>query len=696
MKKLIRNSRRKPAVLCLNNGGIMRLTVMLVLSFLLAATTVSQTRHALTFDDLISMGRISDPQVSPDGTTVVFVVTYYSKTENSSNSNLYLVSIDGGTIRQLTNSLRANNNPRWMPGGMAIAFVSTRDGESQIWTIPVNGGEAKKSSSISTEASGMIVSPDGRWFAFSSDVFPDCESDDCNEVRNAQLAKTKVKAKVFDRLPYRVWNYWKDGRRSHMFVMPATGGKAVDLTPGDFDTPPIDLGGRWDYDVSPDSKEIVFTRNTDPMVAISTNNDLFTVPVSGGAAKRITDNPANDSQPLYSPDGKYIAYRKMVRAGFEADRSRLVLYDRSTGTHVNLSEDFDYSVGDFCWTSDSKDLLFSADDKGNSTIFKIAVATRKVDVIMNKGYNHSFALTPDGKTIVFIKESIESPAELFRMDASGKNLKQLTRINADRVAKLEMNPLEDFWFTGAEGTKAHGWIIKPPGFKTAAKYPMIYLVHGGPQGQWGDQFHYRWSGQMFASRGYVVLMVNPRGSTGYGQKFTDEISRDWGGKVYVDLMNGLDHVIKTYPFIDGNRVAAAGASYGGYMMNWMAGHTDRFRAIVSHDGVYNPKSMYGTTEELWFPEWEFGGTPYEHADLYERWSPLNSATNFKTPTLVVHGQLDYRVDVSEGFQFFTALQRRGVKSKMLYFPDEGHWVMKPANAELWYKTVLDWIDENTR
>jgi len=674
----------------------MRLTVMLVLSFFLAATTVSQTRHALTFDDLISMGRISDPQVSPDGTTVVFVVTYYSKTENSSNSNLYLVSIDGGTIRQLTNSLRANNNPRWMPGGMAIAFVSTRDGESQIWTIPVNGGEAKKSSSISTEASGMIVSPDGRWFAFSSDVFPDCESDDCNEVRNAQLAKTKVKAKVFDRLPYRVWNYWKDGRRSHMFVMPATGGKAVDLTPGDFDTPPIDLGGRWDYDFSPDSKEIVFTRNTDPMVAISTNNDLFTVPVSGGAAKRITDNPANDSQPLYSPDGKYIAYRKMVRAGFEADRSRLVLYDRSTGTHVNLSEDFDYSVGDFCWTSDSKDLLFSADDKGNSTIFKIAVATRKVDVIMNKGYNHSFALTPDGKTIVFIKESIESPAELFRMDASGKNLKQLTRINADRVAKLEMNPLEDFWFTGAEGTKAHGWIIKPPGFKTAAKYPMIYLVHGGPQGQWGDQFHYRWSGQMFASRGYVVLMVNPRGSTGYGQKFTDEISRDWGGKVYVDLMNGLDHVIKTYPFIDGNRVAAAGASYGGYMMNWMAGHTDRFRAIVSHDGVYNPKSMYGTTEELWFPEWEFGGTPYEHADLYERWSPLNSATNFKTPTLVVHGQLDYRVDVSEGFQFFTALQRRGVKSKMLYFPDEGHWVMKPANAELWYKTVLDWIDENTR
>ncbi len=674
----------------------MRTTAMFLFCLLISATAVSQTKHALTFDDLISMGRVSDPRISPDGKTVVFVVTYYDKSKNSSNSNLYLVPTAGGDVRQLTSALRSNNNPRWMPDGRSIAFVSTRDGESQIWTIPVSGGEAKKISSISTEASGMMVSPDGRLFAFSSDVFPDCTTDECNEARNKELAESKIKAKVFDHLPYRVWNYWKDGRRSHMFVMPASGGKAVDLTPGDYDTPPIDLGGRWDYDFAPDGKEMVFTRNTDPMVAISTNNDLFVVPVSGGTARRITENPANDSQPLYSPDGKYIAYRKMERAGFEADRNRLVLYDRAKGTHINLTEDFDHSIGNICWTPDSKSLYFSADDKGNATIFKITVATKKVDVIINKGYNHSFSLTPDGKTIVFIKESIESPAELFRMDAAGKNLTQLSRINAHRVAALEMNPLEDFWFEGAEGARVHGWIIKPPGFTSDRKYPMIYLVHGGPQGQWGDQFHYRWSAQMFASRGYVVLMVNPRGSTGYGQKFTDEISRDWGGKVYVDLMNGLDYAIKTYPFIDGKRVAAAGASYGGYMMNWMAGHTDRFRCYVSHDGVYNTKSMYGTTEELWFPEWEFGGPPYENDDLYERWSPSNSAKNFKTPMLVIQGQLDYRIDASEGFQLFTALQRRGVKSKMLYFPDEGHWVMKPANAELWYKTVLDWIDENTK
>jgi len=674
----------------------MRFFGAILLSILFASAAIPQAKHALTFDDLIGMGRISDPQISPDGKMVVFVLTYYNKTENSSNSNLYLVPTEGGAVRQLTNAVRSNNNPRWMPDGASVAFVSTRDGESQIWTIPVSGGESKKVSLISTEASGLTVSADGRWFAFSSDVFPDCATDDCNRARNEELSKSKIKAKMFDHLPYRVWNYWKDGRRSHMFVMPATGGKAVDLTPGDYDTPPIDLGGSWDYDFSPDGKEVVFTRNTDPVVAVSTNNDLFTVPVSGGAAKRITENPANDSQPLYSPDGKYIAYRKMERAGFEADRRRLVLYDRSKGAHVNLTEDFDYSVGDVYWAPDSKTLLFSADDKGNSTIFKITVSNGKIETIISKGYNHSFDLTPDGKTIVFIKESIETPAELFRMDISGKNIKQLTRINAEKAAALEMNPLEDFWFAGAEGAKVHGWIVKPPGFKASGKYPMIYLVHGGPQGQWGDQFHYRWSAQMFASRGYVVSMVNPRGSTGYGQKFTDEISKDWGGKVYIDLMNGLDYVVKTYPFVDANRLAAAGASYGGYMMNWMAGHTDRFRAIVSHDGVYNPKSMYGTTEELWFPEWEFGGTPYESDELYEQWSPLNSAKNFKTPTLIVHGQLDYRVDVSEGFQFFTALQRRGVKSKMLYFPDEGHWVMKPANAELWYKTVLDWIDENTK
>jgi dipeptidyl aminopeptidase/acylaminoacyl peptidase len=432
------------------------------------------------------------------------------------------------------------------------------------------------------------------------------------------------------------------------------------------------------------------------MVAIGTNNDIFVVSASGGTARRITDNPANDSQPLYSPDGKYIAYQKMDRAGFEADRKQLVLFERSTGKHLNLTPDFDFSIDEVVWAPDSRSLFVTANDKGGNSVFRVWVARKPIETVLNHGYYHTVRLSPDGKILVFLKESTETPAEVFRADVSGKNVRQITNLNGDRIAMLDMAPKTDYWFKGAGGTDVHGWIVTPPAFDKSKRYPVIYLIHGGPQGQWGDQFHYRWSPQMFASRGYVVLLVNPRGSTGYGQRFTDEITRDWGGKVYVDLMNGLDSALAAFSFMDGNRVAAAGASYGGYMMSWMAGNTNRFRAIVNHDGVFNPKSMYGTTEELWFPEWEFGGTPYDNPELFERWSPLNLVKNFKTPMLVVHSQLDYRVDVSEGFQLFTALQRNGVPSRMLYFPDEGHWVMKPANSELWHKTVLDWIDQYTK
>ena len=675
----------------------MKRTLQLV--FLLLAVSVSsysQGKRPINFADLISFGRVSDPRISPRGDLVAFVVTYQDTIQNKANSNIYLVPIDGGDVKQLTSAKGANYSPRWMPEGKTIAFVSTRDGESQIWTIPVDGGEARKISNISTEASGLEVSPDGKWFAFSSDVFPDCQSDDCNKKRLEASEESKVKAKIFDHLPYRVWNQWKDGKRSHLFVMSSAGGVAKDLTPGDYDTPPIDLGGNWDYAFSPDSKEIAFERNTDPVVAVSTNNDIYVVPVAGGDPKKITDNLANDSQPLYSPDGKYIAYRAMKRLGFEADENQIVLYDRGTGRRTNISETFDYSINEMVWSPDSKSIYCNADDKGNVTLFKISVSDKKTTMLQVNGFNTSLQLSPDGKTLVFVKQNVDRPSEVFKMDADGQNLKQLTSINADRIAQLDMNKLDEFWFKGAEGSKIEGFLLKPPGFDNSKKYPVIFLVHGGPQGQWGDEFHYRWNAQMFASRGYVAVLVNPRGSTGYGQKFTDEISGDWGGMPYTDLMDGLDYVLKTYSFTDSKRVAAAGASYGGYMMNWLGGHTDRFRCIVTHDGVFNPISMYGTTEELWFPQWEFRGTPYKDPKLYEKWSPLNFAGNFKTPTLVVHGQQDFRVDVSEGFQLFTALQRHGVKSKMLYFPDEGHFVTKPQNAELWYKTVLDWIDEYTK
>ena len=669
----------------------------LLLVLLVAASfSFSQDKRPITFDDLIAMGRVSDPQVSPDGKWVAFVITYPNKAENKLNSNIYLVSAKGGEARQLTSAKGANMNPQWMPDGKMIAFVSTRDGESQVWSIPVDGGEARKLSHIATEVSGLLVSPDGKWFAFSSDVYPDCLDEDCNQKRLEATQASKVKAKIFDRLPYRVWNAWKDGKRSHLFVMPADGGKATDMTPGDYDTPPIDLGGNWDYQFSPDSKEVALTRNADPMVAISTNNDIYVVPVTGGQLKKVTENPANDSQPVYSPDGKYLAYRVMKRPGFEADERQLMLYERASGRLTNLTEMFDYSVNEVVWSPDSRSLFFNADDKGNESVFKVSVASKKIETVIDKGYNHSVQLTPDGKTIVFLKESIDRPAEVYRMDSDGDNMKALTSVNAARLSQLDLHPKEDFWFEGAGGTRVHGFLVKPPAFNGDKKYPMIYLIHGGPQGQWGDNITYRWNAQLFASRGYVVVMVNPRGSTGYGQKFTDEISADWGGKVYDDLMKGVDYVLKTYNFIDNGRVSAAGASYGGYMIDWIEGHTDRFKCLVSHDGVYNPLSMYGTTEELWFVEWEYGGTPYKNAELYNKWSPMMSADKFKTPMLIIHSQLDFRVDVSEGLQLFTALQRQGVKSKMLYFPDEGHWVTKPLNSELWYKTVLDWIDEYTK
>jgi dipeptidyl aminopeptidase/acylaminoacyl peptidase len=385
----------------------------------------------------------------------------------------------------------------------------------------------------------------------------------------------------------------------------------------------------------------------------------------------------------------------MKRAGFEADQKQLILVDRTSGTRQNLTEKFDYSLNEVAWTADSKYLYFNADDRGNESVFRLTVATQSIEPVVTKGYAHSLRVLPDGKSIIALRESLLAPSEVYRIDAGSKKETKLTFVNAERLAALNLSGKEDFWYEGAGGAKVHGFLVKPPAFDPSKKYPMVLLIHGGPQGQWGDQFHFRWNAQMFASRGHVVVLINPRGSTGYGQQFTDEISKDWGGKVYEDLMKGVDYVLKSYSYIDANRVAAAGASYGGYMVNWILGHTNRFRCLVSHDGVFNTKAMYGTTEELWFPEWEFGGTPYQKPELYDKWNPLAYAHNFKTPTLVVHGQLDYRLDVSEGFQLFTALQRQGVKSKMLYFPDEGHFVTKPANAELWWKTVLDWIDDNT-
>ncbi|MGH9940569.1 MAG: prolyl oligopeptidase family serine peptidase, partial [Blastocatellia bacterium] len=556
-------------------------------------------------------------------------------------------------------------------------------------------------------------SPNGKLFAFTTDVYPECQTLDCVAKRGEAETQSKVKAVIADRLLYRHWDSFKRGKRSHLFVVSSDGGEPKDLTPGDFDVPPFSLGDPTAFDFAPDSSEIVFARNTDKVEATSTNNDLFIVPVGGGKAKRITgSNPGSDTTPRYSPDGKYIAYRSQSRNGYESDRFRLMLYDHKAGTSKELSTDFDRWAGELVWAPDSRNIFIVAEDRGREMIGAASINGGIKPLITNTT-SSGVTVSADGKTLAFTRSSLATPAEVFAANSDGGNTRQITQTNAALMAQLDLNPAEDFEYDGAktpvvrtaklgrlkastdlgpgQTSKIHGFIVKPPQFDKSKKYPMILLIHGGPQGAWLDNWGYRWNAQMWAARGYVAVLINPHGSTGYGQAFTEQISGEWGGAVYEDLMKGVDHVIKL-GYVDPNRLGAAGGSYGGYMVNWILGHTNRFKALVSHAGVYNLTSMYAT-EELWFTDWEFKGTPWDNPELYARWSPHLHAKNFKTPTLVVHGELDYRVPIGEGLQLFSTLQRKGVPSKLLYYPDEGHWILKPQNSELWFKTVLDWFDQ---
>lgn len=669
--------------------------VVSICVLLLSAAGLAQQRHPITFDDLVSFGRVSDPQISPDGKSVAFTINRIDLAKNTGNTDIWLVPMTGGTPRQLTQSDKRDNNPRWSPDGKKLAFISSRDGNPQVWIMELTGGQPHKLTSISTGADGVIWSRDGKYLAFTSEVYPDCADDACNAKRDQAAEASKVKAKILTRLLYRHWVDWKDGKRTHVFVVSAEGGAPRDLTPGDFDAPPFSLGGPTDYDFSPDGKELCFARNTDKVEATSTNVDLWTVAVSGGQPKKITSNPAYDGSPLYSPDGKYIAYRAQRRPGFEADRFELMLYDRATGKSWSLTGGLDRAVGGMAWAPDSRSIYFSAEDEGSSSIYRVGINAGAPVRLTEKSFNDDVQVSSDGKNLVFTRQSISRPTEIYRADTEGHGAQALTDVNDAALARISMGTVESANYKGADGTNIQAWIVKPPSFDAKRKYPAVFLIHGGPQGAWSDNFSYRWNPQMFASRGYVVFAPNPRGSTGFGQQFTDEISGDWGGKVYQDLMNGADYLAQL-PYVDGAHMSAAGASYGGYMIDWLEGHTTRFRCLVSHDGVYDLASMFGATEELWFPLWELKGTPWDNPALYQKWSPSSFVKNFKTPLLVVHGELDYRVPVAQGFELYTALQLMNVPSKFLYFPDEGHWVLKPQNSQLWHKTVLDWIDQWTK
>ena len=670
-----------------------RFAVLISVLLLVAISAIAQTR-TYTIEDLLKVRRVADPQVSPEGTRVAFTVGDVNYDANRVVNQIYVVSIDGGNPKQLTNGQSASSAPRWSPDGKKIAFTTG----GQVWTMDSDGDHKDQVTKISTGAAAPIWSPDGKWIAFTSDVYPDCADDDCNKKRDETNEASKVKAHITTRLLFRHWDEWRDVKRTHVLVVSSKGGNARDITAGDFDSPPYAVASGVDSAFSPDSTEIAYLRNPDKVEATSTNSDIYVVSLNGGSPKDITqNNHGYDVGPIYSADGRFIVYRSQATAGFEADRWRLMVYNRANGTSTEITRGFDQQVDEAVLSKDGSYVYFTAGERGKSPIFRVPLAGGAVQKVVPNVFAASLRITADGRTLVFAGSSLASPTEVFAVNVDGSGLKPLTSVNAQLMNQANLTKAEEIEWSGALGKKIHGFIVKPNNFDPSRKYPLVVLIHGGPQGAWSDNWGYRWNPQVFANAGYVVFTPNPRGSTGYGQQFVNEISGDWGGKAYVDIMNGVADVLRRSPFIDRSRIGAAGASYGGYMINWIEGHNNdprfRFKVLVCHDGVYNLTSMYGATEELWFPEWEFKGTPWSNPAMYSRWSPHNFVNNFNTPILIIHGELDYRVPFGDGLQLYTAVQRKGIDSKFLSFPDEGHWVLKPQNSNFWYHTVLDWLDK---
>jgi len=664
------------------------------LLLLTACALVFAQKQPFDVNALLALKRIGDPQLSPDGKLVAFTVQSVDVAANKKPVQVWIVPLEGGAPRQITQDGESNQRPRWSPDSKRIAYLSDRGGSSQIWMMDPDGGNAKQVTNLATEADGHLFSPDGKNLVFTSAVYPECGADDACNQKNLDAEKAgKVKARIYTELLYRHWNAWQGKRRSHLLVTPVAGGAIRDLTPGTRDVPPFSLGGSDDYDISPNGQEVCYSMNADPVPAASTDSDLYVVSIAGGQPVKITITPGADSNPRYSPDGKYLAWRAQLRAGYESDRWRLMTLERSSGKVANLTESLDRWVNSFTWSPDSGSIFFTTSDRGRQPIQVIpAVGGASKTVASGDSELDDMQLTRNGRTMVYTQQSGLSPVEIYRASSSGGAAVPLTHLNDQTLDDRQMTPLEEFWVNGADGARVHSFLIRPPNFTPGRKYPVLMLIHGGPQGFWGHAWTYRWNAQVFAAAGYVVVMPNPRGSTGYGQKFVDEINNDWGGRAFDDIMAVADHIVTDVPFADASKMTAAGGSYGGYMIDWILGHTQRFKALISHDGVYNLTSEFGATEELWFPMWEYGGTPWDKPENYAKWSPNNYVQEFHTPTLAIHGEQDFRVPLNQGLELFTALQMQKVPSKLLLFPDEGHWVLKPQNSILWYKTFIDWMD----
>jgi dipeptidyl aminopeptidase/acylaminoacyl peptidase len=658
--------------------------------------TITQAAEKKPFNvrDLVELQRASSPVLSPDGRSIVFVLRTTDMEANKGRTDLWMMTSSGKDLRKLTSHEANDWNPQWM-GNKTVGFLSTRSGSSQIHAIETDGGEARQLTNLPVDVDTFRSTEDGTLIVFSTQVYPECNDIACTLEKDKKLKELKTTGRVYDKLFFRHWDTWKNGKRNHLFAMRTTGGEPIDLMKGlDADCPLLPFGGLEDYAIAPGGKAVALSMKK-PMgsqEAWSTNDDIWVVPTDGSEApKNLTEaNEARDSMPVYSPDGKTIAYLAMKQPGYEADRYRVVLHDVAAGTQRVLAEEWDRSPYSLAYGAKGARLWVTADHLGQHSIFSIDVRTGKEKLVVKDGSSNSPMEAERG--LVFLRHDLLSPSDFYMASNAGGNERRLTELNADRLKSVGFGEPEQFTFEGAKGDTVHAYVVKPVGFEPGKKYPIAFLIHGGPQGSFGNSFHYRWNPQTYAGAGYASVMVDFHGSTGYGQAFTDAIRGDWGGAPFEDLMKGLDAAVAKYPWLDGARTCALGASYGGYMINWIAGNTDRFKCLVAHNGNVDERMAYFDTEELWFPEWEHMGTPWDNPEGYEKHNPIELVKNWKTPMMVVHGSLDYRVVDTQGFSVFTALQRKGIPSKLLHFPDENHWVLKPHNSIQWHDEVLGWLD----
>ena len=656
----------------------------------------AQQRRPMTIRDFLSVVRPGEPAISPDGQWVAYTVTTPDLAAHRKWTDLWLVAAAGGEPRPVSTEALGGRSAKWSADGKEIAYVTTRGGTPQVWIFEPATGRRRQLTRLSTGADGPVWAPSGRILAFVSQVYPDCADDACNRRRASEEEKKPSMARIYDHLLYRHWNAWDDGTRSHLFVVAAAGGTPRDLLAGkDYDTPVPPFGGSADYAWSPDGKELSFTTKVGRDQAWTTNSDIYTVLVTGGEPVNVTaEMPGAESAPAYSPDGRFLSFLSQEHAAYESDRFRLMVRDRTTGAVRELPKDFDRWINEYAWEPNSQGLIAIAEDRQRDRIFHITIGG-DVHHIHPGGDASQLSMGSSGghDVMAYVSDATNQPPQVFVWRINHEHPAPpvpVTHLNAALLASLDLPPAEEIGWLGAGGDSVFGWLLKPPGFDATRRYPLLVLVHGGPQGAWLDQFHSRWNPEMFAAPGYVVFMPNPRGSTGFGQRFIDQIARDWGGKVYEDIMKGVD-VAAALPYVDSTRMGAAGGSFGGHMVHWINGHTTRFKALIAHDGDFNLSSFYGATEELWFPEHDLGGPPWTDRTDYERWSPDHFAQAMRTPELVVHGGQDFRLVDTEGMQAFTALQRQGVPSRFLYFPDEGHWVLKLQNQVVWWTNVHEWL-----